>query len=145
MRYLHKFTQVDYASLYKLLFNKTGLLLELSEECIRLRKNIKEMISDTNDCLNKDYINYEDCAPLLYIKLKLNGSREFPDIQQVVIDEAQDYYPLQYEVFNFLFSSAKFTVLGDFNQTLEKRGDKSIYNDIEKILRKEKECKAFYE
>ncbi|MBZ9621910.1 AAA family ATPase [Clostridium sp. FP2] len=140
MRHLHKFTEVDYADLYKLLFNKTGLLLKLSNG-LELPKNIDQMILETTRSLHKGYINYEDCAPLLYIKLKLNGSREFSAIQQVVIDEAQDYYPLQYEVFNLLFTRAKFTVLGDFNQTLEKRGDKSIYDDIDKILCKKKSIK----
>ena len=142
MRHLHKFTQVDYADLYKLLFNKTGLLLKLSEG-LKLPKNINQMVLKTTESLNEGFINYEDCAPLLYIKLKLNGNREFSDIQQVVIDEAQDYYPLQYEVFNLLFSKSKFTVLGDFNQTLEKLGDKSIYDDIEKILHKKKSIKLF--
>ncbi|MCB2293524.1 AAA family ATPase [Clostridium algoriphilum] len=142
MKHIHKFTQVDYADLYKLLFNKTGLLLKLSKG-LKLPKNINQMVLETIESLHKDYINYEDCAPLLYIKLKLNGSHEFSDIQQVVIDEAQDYYPLQYEVFNLLFSKAKFTVLGDFNQTLEKHGDKSIYDDIEKILHKKKSIKLF--
>ena len=140
MKHIHKFTQVDYADLYKLLFNKSGLLLKLSKG-LELPKNINQMILETNENLHEGYINYEDCAPLLYIKLRLNGSREFSDIQQVVIDEAQDYYPLQYEVFNLLLPRAKFTVLGDFNQTLEKRGDKSIYDDIEKILCKKKSIK----
>ncbi|MBU3181741.1 HelD family protein [Clostridium psychrophilum] len=140
MKHLHKYTQVDYASLYKLLFTKPGLMLKLSKGLV-LPKHIKQMILDTTENINKGYINYEDNAALLYIKLKLNGNREFSDIQQVVIDEAQDYYPLQYEVFNLLFSRAKFTILGDFNQTLEKRGDKSIYNDIESILHKKKSLK----
>ncbi|MBZ9609397.1 AAA family ATPase [Clostridium estertheticum] len=140
MKHIHKFTEVDYVDLYKLLFNKTGLLLKLSQG-LELPKNINQMVSETIESLHKGYINYEDCAPLLYIKLRLNGSREFSDIRQVVIDEAQDYYPLQYEVFNLLLPRAKFTVLGDFNQTLEKRGDKSIYDDIEKILHKKKSIK----
>jgi DNA helicase II / ATP-dependent DNA helicase PcrA len=140
MNHIHKFTEVDYSDLYKLLFNKSGLLLKLSQG-LELPKNINQMVSETIESLHKGYINYEDNAALLYIKLKLNGNREFSDIQQVVIDEAQDYYPLQYEVFNLLFSRAKFTILGDFNQTLEKRGDKSIYNDIESILHKKKSLK----
>jgi DNA helicase-2/ATP-dependent DNA helicase PcrA len=56
----------------------------------------------------------------------------------VVIDEAQDYYPLQYEIFNLLFSNSKFTILGDMNQTLEKQEDISLYEQIGKILNKRK-------
>ncbi|MBU3157980.1 AAA family ATPase [Clostridium estertheticum] len=140
MGHIHKYTQVDYANLYKLLFNKSGLFLKLSKG-LELPKDIKQMILKTIESLHKDHIDYEDCAPLLYIKLKLNGNREFSDIQQVVIDEAQDYYPLQYEVFNLLFARAKFTILGDFNQTLEKHGNKFIYDDLEDILHKKKSLK----
>ena len=140
LRRLYKSTRIDYSDLYKLLFNKPGLLLELSKG-LALPKNINQMILKTTESFNKGYLNYEDCAPLLYIKLKINGSREFNDIRQVVIDEAQDYYPVQYEVFNLLFPKSKFTVLGDFNQTLEKPGDKSIYDDIDKILARKKSIK----
>ena len=140
MSHIHKYSQVDHANLYGLLFNKTGLFLKLSKG-LELPKNIKQMILSTTKSLHKGIINYEDCAPLLYIKLKLNGNHEFSDIQQVVIDEAQDYYSLQYEVFNLLFAKAKFTILGDFNQTLEKHGNKLIYDDIEKILHKKKSLK----
>ena len=72
MKHIHKFTQVDYADLYKLLFNKSGLLLKLSKG-LELPKNINQMILETNENLHEGYINYEDCAPLLYIKLRLNG------------------------------------------------------------------------
>ncbi|MBU3161011.1 AAA family ATPase [Clostridium frigoris] len=140
MKHIHKYTQIDYSNLYKLLFNKPGLFFKLSKG-LELPRDIKQMILKTAKSLHKGSINYEDCAPLLYIKLKLNGNRKFSDIQQVVIDEAQDYYPLQYEVFNLLFSKAKFTILGDFNQTLEKHGNKFIYDDIENILHKKKSLK----
>jgi DNA helicase-2/ATP-dependent DNA helicase PcrA len=60
------------------------------------------------------------------------------NIKQVVIDEAQDYYPLQYEIFHLLFRNAKFTVLGDMNQTLEKQEDISLYEQIGRILNKKK-------
>ncbi len=59
-------------------------------------------------------------------------------VKQVVIDEAQDYYPLQYEIFRLLFSNAKFTILGDMKQTLGKREDITLYEQIQKILNKKK-------
>jgi DNA helicase-2/ATP-dependent DNA helicase PcrA len=63
---------------------------------------------------------------------------EYKYIKQVVIDEAQDYYPLHYEIFNLLYPNAKYTILGDINQTLEKRADLSLYEQIGKILGKKK-------
>lgn len=140
MNHLHSFTKVDYMNLYRLLFNKEGLLLKLSEG-LELPINIDEIISQTRKYLNRGNIYYEDCAALLYIKLKLEGNDDFHQIKQVLIDEAQDYYPLQYQVFNLLFKGARYTVLGDFNQTIDKHGDDQIYNEIEKVLNKKKSVK----
>lgn len=42
-----------------------------------------------------------------------NGS-----IKHILIDEAQDYSPFQFEFLKRLFPSAKMTVLGDFNQAI---------------------------
>jgi DNA helicase-2/ATP-dependent DNA helicase PcrA len=140
MNHLHSFTQIDYMDLYKLLFNKEDLLLKLSDG-LELPKDINKIISETKNNLNKGKIYYEDCVALLYIKLKLDGNDDFSQIKQVLIDEAQDYYPLQYQVFNLLFKRARYTVLGDFNQTIDKYGDNQIYTEIEKVLDKKKSVK----
>lgn len=142
MDYLHTFTEIDYVYLYKLLFQRDGLFFKLSNN-LELPKYIHEIIAETNKQLNDGYIPYEDCAALLYVKLKLEGNENFSEIRQVVIDEAQDYYPLQYQIFKLLFNNAKYTVLGDFNQTLEKQSSDLIYNHIEEILDKKKSVKLF--
>lgn len=142
MKRLRKFTEVNYFDLYKTIFNDDNLFYKLSKG-LTLPEEIKKILINTKNNINKDYISYEDCSPLIYLKLKLEGSKEFSEIKQVVIDEAQDYYPLQYAVFNILFCNARYTVLGDFNQSLEKRADKSIYDDISMILCKKKCIKLF--
>ncbi|MHC6180202.1 HelD family protein [Clostridium sp. JNZ X4-2] len=142
MKHIHEFTEVDYMNLYKLLFEKSCLLLKLSHG-MKLPPNIKEIIYRTKKNLNKNSINYEDCAPLLYIKLRLEGNKDFQNIKQVVVDEAQDYYPLQYEVLKLLFGKSRYTILGDFNQSLERAKNKNIYDDIEEILHKKKSTKLF--
>lgn len=142
MEHLHSFTEIDYMDLYKMIFSKKELFSRLSEG-LELPKNIKKVILETERTLQKGYISYEDCASLLYIKLKLEGNDEFTEIRQVVVDEAQDYYPLQYEVFKLLFKGARYTILGDFNQALEKQVDRGLYDDIEKILNKRKSVKIF--
>lgn len=140
MKHIHSFTKVHYMDLYKILFNKNGLIFKLSKG-LELPKNIEQIIWETSMRLEKGYISYEDCAPLIYIKLKIEGNDNFSNIRQVVIDEAQDYYSIQYNVFRLLFKGARYTVLGDFNQTLERNGDKFIYDNIERILNKRKSVK----
>jgi DNA helicase II / ATP-dependent DNA helicase PcrA len=132
---IQKFTNVDYRHLYQLLFGNHGLLLKLSQG-LQLPEGIEEIISTTLQNLRVGRVHYEDYAPLLYLKLKIEGNNVDSGIKHVVIDEAQDYTPLQYEVFKHLYHNATYTVLGDIRQTIEKAIDSSLYDDISEILKK---------
>ncbi|HWQ30473.1 MAG TPA: UvrD-helicase domain-containing protein [Negativicutes bacterium] len=61
---------------------------------------------------------YEDTAILAYLRCFLDELPDTACIKHVVIDEAQDYSPLQYEVFKKLFPKSSFTILGDVNQLI---------------------------
>lgn len=139
---LKKFTTVDYFNLYSLLFQQKGLLNKLSQG-LPLPDSVEQIITITRDSLNNRQLLYEDCSPLVYLKLIIEGIDLFPEIKQVVVDEAQDYYPMQYEVFKLLFKDAKYTVLGDINQTVEKTSDCSLYDELTKILNKPKTTRLF--
>lgn len=75
---------------------------------------------------------------MLYLYLKLHGCNDYRNIRQVIIDEAQDYYPLQFKILRILFPNARYTVLGDINQTLSKQEDGSFYEQVRRILKKKK-------
>ncbi|HZK55509.1 MAG TPA: UvrD-helicase domain-containing protein [Desulfosporosinus sp.] len=137
---IQRFTNVDYMQLYELLFNHRGLLGKLSHG-LKLPENIDEIGSMIQQDLRKGQVHYEDYAPLLYLKLKIEGNDLFSEIKHVVIDEAQDYSPLQYEVFKLLYKNANYTVLGDLHQTIEKTIDCSLYDDVSEILNKRKTVK----
>ncbi len=137
---IHKFSHVDCFELYKLLFQNPRLFFHLAKG-LELPSNIDEIILETQKELSLGFMSYEDSAGILYLTLKLEGSNPFSSIRHLVIDEAQDYYPLQYEILKLLFGHSSFTVLGDFNQTLEKIGEESIYEDISAVLDKEKSIK----
>lgn len=142
MKELAKFTDINYLQLYKFLFSNSILLKKLSKG-LKLPSSIDEIIEYTNNNLKNKFISYEDCTPIIYLNLKLNGINDFSQIAHVVIDEAQDYYPLQFEIFKLLFPNARYTILGDFNQAMENKKDKTIYDDIEKILHKDRTLKLF--
>jgi len=80
---------------------------------------------------------------LVYLKIKAEGCDLFRDIKQVVVDEAQDYYPLHYNILKNLYRDARFTVVGDVNQSVEKKSDVSIYDDIIEIFGFERNIKVF--
>jgi len=139
--YIQLFTIQDYVKMYGLLFENKQLFLKIAKG-LKLPEDIDEILETTSNMFKKGYLAYEDCAPLLYLKIKLEGNEMFGEVRQTVIDEAQDYYPMNYHIFKLLFKDAKFTILGDFNQSVEKNGSNEIYDDIEKILKKKKRVKV---
>lgn len=134
---MRRFTELNLLNLYRALFNDREYFYHLAEG-IERNASMDRIIKYTRENLNSNLLYYDDAAVLTYLRLKIYGTGKYKNIKQVVIDEAQDYYPLQYEIFSLLFSNAKFTVLGDMNQTLEKQEDISLYEQIAKILNKKK-------
>lgn len=134
---LQKFIKLDVVELYKILFNDEAYFYSLLQNNTPL-ENIKEIWEYTRENLETDCLYYDDAIAITYLYLKIYGTNLYKNIKQVVIDEAQDYYPLQYEIFGLLFPNAKFTILGDMKQTLAKREDISFYRQIQKILNKKK-------
>ncbi len=90
----------------------------------------------TLENLEAERLHFDDAAAVCYLYLKLHDYNGYRNIRQVIIDEAQDYYPLQYEIFHLLFPYAKYTVLGDVNQTLKKQEDISFYEGVRSVLQK---------
>lgn len=68
--------------------------------------------------LEKGVVLYEDLAPMLYLKGKLDGIPTKDYIRHVIIDEVQDYTPLQMEIIRELFPVSSFTAVGDLNQSI---------------------------
>ncbi len=134
---IQKFIKIDVIALYKILFNNESYFYSLlqNKEPSEITKEIWEY---TGENLDTDCLFHDDAIVILYLYLKIYGSNEYKNIKQVVIDEAQDYYPLQYKLFSLLFPNAKFTILGDMKQTLAKKEDLSLYEQIQKILNKKK-------
>ena len=134
---IQKFIKIDIVELYKILFSNEAYFYSLLQNS-NLSQGIKSIWEYTRENLEADSLYYDDAIAIAYLYLKIYGTNKYKNIKQVVIDEAQDYYPLQYEIFNLLFSNAKFTILGDMKQTLAKKEDISFYEQIQKILNKKK-------
>jgi len=138
---LHKFTEFDCYELYKTLFKNKDIFFKVSKG-LNLPDNINEIIDYTNkNILDKYNLPYSDGIALMYLKLKAEGCNSYGNIKQVMVDEAQDYYPIHYNILKTLFREARFTVVGDINQSIEKKTNLSIYDDIVSIFNKNKSTK----
>jgi DNA helicase-2/ATP-dependent DNA helicase PcrA len=72
----------------------------------------------TLNSLGANFIYSEDAPAYMYIKNEVFGPPNLSRIKHIVIDEAQDYSSIQYEIFRQLFSSCSMTILGDLNQSI---------------------------
>ncbi|WP_312429802.1 HelD family protein [Lacrimispora sp.] len=132
-----KFMELDIKRVYQKLFHDKEYFYSLAEG-IELPGCMDHILMFTQENLDTNMLYYDDATVLTYLNIKIYGINKYKTIKQVVIDEAQDYYPLHFEIFHLLFSKSKLTILGDINQTLEKREDLSLYQLIRKIFNKKK-------
>lgn len=138
---LHKYTEFSCYDLYKKLFENKEVFFKMSKG-LNLPNDINEIIDYTNkNILDKYNLPYSDGIGLMYFKLKAKGCNLYGNIKQVMVDEAQDYYPVHYNILKHLYREARFTVVGDINQSIEKKTDLSIYDDIIQIFNKNKNSK----
>ena len=77
-------------------------------------------------------LEYADVAPLLYLKLKMEGIKEKSPVKHLLVDEMQDYTPIQYKVISLLFPCNK-TILGDALQSVNPYSSTN-YMDIQRVL-----------
>lgn len=77
-------------------------------------------------------LEYADVAPLLYLKLKMEGLKEKNPIKHLLVDEMQDFTPIQYKVLSLLFPCNK-TILGDALQSVNPYSSTN-YMDIQRVL-----------
>lgn len=73
---------------------------------------------ETLNMLDEEKLFYEDATPFLLLKELIQGFQTNSSIKHIVVDEAQDYSPFQFEFLKRLFPAARMTVLGDFNQAI---------------------------
>ncbi|WP_376711280.1 HelD family protein [Pseudochrobactrum lubricantis] len=79
-------------------------------------------------------LEWSDVFPLLWLKMKLEGiDNPRKDVKHLLIDEMQDYTPVQYAVLGKLFPCRK-TILGDASQSVSPFGS-STAADIQKVLK----------
>jgi len=63
-------------------------------------------------------LGYMDLIGILYLMVKLQGLRFKQEIKHIVIDEAQDYSFIQFEIIKQMTGCNSYTIVGDSNQRL---------------------------
>jgi len=140
-------TMTDYIlEMMKLQYNLTTTTTEKN----LLKKEIKNMFAGNNDLqLYKDFfqwagkpdmfkmrknrtLEYADLAAIAYLHIALNGNNAQSNVKHLLIDEMQDYSPIQYKVIQKLYPCRK-TILGDASQSVNPYGS-STADRIQKVF-----------
>jgi Superfamily I DNA and RNA helicases len=136
---INRMTEFNLVDIYKNLFENLEFYLRDSK--IKYdEKKIVEIKSYTLENLKVRKLNYEDQLSLLYLKGALGDLPKTSEIKYVIIDEAQDYSPLQYEIFYQLFNHSNMTILGDLNQSINPFINVGDYKNISHIFTKDSTC-----
>lgn len=107
---------VDIKGIYKQLFSNSNQIEQWIEG--ETPKEWEAICKLTVRTLDEGELFYEDATPFLLLKELIQGFQTNGSIKHVLVDEAQDYSPFQFEFLKRLFPSARMTVLGDFNQAI---------------------------
>lgn len=114
-------------------------------DCLEIKKDYKQLLiqffqsfyfkenvteKEIKELKNNKIITYENALLLVYLKGLLEGFMYDKYMEQIVIDEAQDYNFLQYKILSKIFKKAHFTILGDINQNINPYYE---YKSLEKL------------
>ncbi|SNC77652.1 DNA helicase-2 / ATP-dependent DNA helicase PcrA [Hymenobacter gelipurpurascens] len=77
-------------------------------------------------------LEYADVFPLIYLRIRLEGISAYEHVKHLLVDEMQDYTPVQYAVLSRLFLCRK-TILGDVSQTVNPYSSSSA-ETIERVF-----------
>ena len=82
--------------------------------------DLKEVKDYTIEYILDREVKFEDLTPIIYIRAAMEGFRNYNNMKHILIDEAQDYSPLFYQLIRKSFTNAKITIMGDLNQRIDK-------------------------
>lgn len=98
---------------YQKLWQESDLWQDVAGDLSRPKVALESLHS-----MEDGLISFEDVSPLCYLKGELEGYPVKRDIQHVVVDEVQDYSPMQLQILIKTFPRARFTFVGDMFQSL---------------------------
>jgi DNA helicase-2/ATP-dependent DNA helicase PcrA len=135
--YFTEFNKVSILEHYRNVLNKSNLL-KYSKKEISVNK-IEYLCKYSQEILKKNKIELEDYAALAYLKYRIYGFEKKIKVNNVVMDEAQDYSLFQFYVLKEILNTNMFTILGDVAQGIHAYRGISDWNKVIEDVFKEEE------
>lgn len=80
-------------------------------------------------------LSYMDLVAILYLKVKLQGLKVREEIKHIVIDEAQDYSFMQFEIIKEMTGCKSYTIVGDSNQRLISNSEEPAMLHLDEVFK----------
>lgn len=124
----------DPVRLYRKLFSDFHKVRQLAEDADSLPENLHTICKHTAKSITSKHIPYEDVAPIILLRRLIDGEPRYANVKHLVIDEAQDYTPVHFEIIRQLFGDSSMTVLGDLSQRINPYSGLDSYDALADIL-----------
>ena len=96
--------------------------------------NFESFCSVINNDISKlklKKVEFEDLAPLLYLKSSIKNVKEYDELRHVVIDEAQDLGEFNFYVLKQIMPKATFSIFGDLAQSIYQYRSIDNWGDVQ--------------
>lgn len=94
----------------------------------------EDAVSDLDSAEDNIDLGYMDLSGILYLMVKLDGIRVKNEIKHIVIDEAQDYSYMQFEIIKEMTKCKSYTIVGDSNQRLITTDDEPAMLHLDEVF-----------
>lgn len=119
------------------------LITKLAEMRNEIKTKLISKVSSQFGLNCKNSLSYTDALLYVYIYVSLVGIHKHPVYEYCVVDESQDFTPLEFALLSKVVLRGRFGIFGDLNQSLEKGGI-SNWEELFEII-KEAKSSARYE
>ena len=131
--YFKKWRGINPSDIYRGFYNDEDLFEIVADG--KIPEPLSKFMKDEFNNRDKEgYIDEDDLAALLYIRVLLEGIDDSEKFKHIVVDEAQDYSPFQIYLVNELSKGNSLTLVGDLAQGIYYYKGLKNWEDITKGL-----------
>ncbi|WP_462406559.1 HelD family protein [Gracilibacillus sp. Marseille-QA3620] len=105
---------------------------------LAIYRDFTGLLGENSFKFSKQRFEFNDVYPYLFVQLYFKGIKQYESVQHFVLDEMQDYTPIQYAVLSKVFT-CKRTIIGDFSQallpyeTISKEAFEAMFQNLEYV------------
>jgi len=132
---LARMFSVSALTLYRRLFDDDDAWNACVDEHDSPGEDIARAVRDyTLENMQSGILGFEDAGPVLYLSLLLGETGPDTTVKHLIVDEAQDFSPIQAKALARLFPEAGITILGDINQNISPYASEGNLEGIARLI-----------